>query len=127
MSELPKTPTYLSAVVTLRNTPQDCFFSLDCGTNWCPGWAIADIILPLAVHANQYVLVWDAVGITYWIVKHKVRFRGDIHKFDYDYYQTKFDWNKWRLFKPINESFIPSAGNVYKESDGAAVGEYFEF
>ena len=100
MSQNDRTPTYLSATVTVRSQPQDCFFTLDCGVNWCPGLAIADIILPLAVHANQYALVWDITGTTYWVAKHKVRYRGDIYKFDFDRYQ-KFNWDKWQQFPAL--------------------------
>lgn len=126
MSDCNKTPTFITAPLTFSPEPEDCFFTLDCGTNWCPGWAIARLTLPFAVYSNVFCLVWDSTGTTHWVTGNKVKKRGDCHRFEFAYYQ-KFDWKKWQTFTPITEGYIPTAGNVWKESDRLSIGEHFEF
>lgn len=100
MAEFNNFLTNLSAIIKIRNTPEDCFFTFDCGTNWCPGWAIGDVTLPLAVTSNQYILVWDIAGTTYWVSRNKVKYRHNCPMFDYTYYRN-FDWNKWQKFPSL--------------------------
>lgn len=100
----------LTATVDISEEGKDCFFTLDCGVNWCPGWVIGKITLPVAIYSNIYYLVWDATGCPHWVSASKVKYRGDCHKFEFAYYKT-FDWEKWRNFPKITDPIIPTSGN----------------
>jgi hypothetical protein len=87
--------------VNLNPEPIDCFFTLDCGCNWCPGWVIGEVTLPLSIYSNMFRLIYDSGGGTHWIHANKVKYRGECHIFEYAYYKT-FDWQKWRTFPKVD-------------------------
>lgn len=92
----------ITAIINLNPKPIDCFFTLDWGCNWCPGWVIGEVILPFSAHSNRFCLVYDSSGGTHWTDANKVKYRGECHQFDYDYFKI-FDWQKWRTFPKITE------------------------
>jgi len=64
----------LSAVIRLINPHINCFFSCDCGLNWCTGCVIATIRLPLAEHSNEFVLVCDIGNELHWVAANRVKY-----------------------------------------------------
>jgi len=80
--------------------PKDCFFYY--GSNWCPGWAIGQIELPIVPkYSSLFFLVRDSSGECYWLPGNKVSFRGQSHLFESSYMVNSFDWNKINKFKPV--------------------------
>lgn len=107
-----KTQNDLTATVQIYEKVRDCFFKLDSNLSWCPGWAIAEIILPLTAYSNRYILTCDSIGETSWISASKVKYRGEIASFDYHYFQSVFDWEKYKSFTAISYIYsFPAMGD----------------
>ncbi|MEG4248755.1 hypothetical protein [Microcoleus sp. Pol10D4] len=84
--------------------PQDCFFLYN-PSNWCPGWAIGQIELPIPTsYSRCLTLVRDAEGGCHWVSAKNVAIRGENHRQTHlfeTYSATRFDWTKINSFKPI--------------------------
>ena len=118
---------FITITVDLKPDPTDCFFTLDCGCNWCPGWVVGDVRLPLTYPFSGYCLLYDATGVTHWVQRSKIKYRGESEKFNYYRYQSEFDWQKWRNFPKVDEHFNPKPENIRKESDTLNSDQYSDF
>jgi len=67
-------PEQLSAAIKLINPHIDCFFSCDCGLNWCTGQVIATIRLPMTEHSNEFVLVRDIGNECHWVAANRIKY-----------------------------------------------------
>jgi len=64
----------LSATIRLINPHVNCFFSCDCGLNWCPGSVTATVRLPMTDYSNEFVLVYDIGNECHWVAANLVRY-----------------------------------------------------
>ncbi len=64
----------LSAVIKLIHPHINCFFSCDCGFNWCTGQVVATIRLPMTNYSNEFVLVCDIGYELHWIAANRVKY-----------------------------------------------------
>jgi hypothetical protein len=98
-----------TVAIILNSKPIDCFFTLD-GSNWCPGWVVANVELPLSVHSNMFYLVYDFGGDLHWVQANKLKFRGECPNFEYAYFKT-FNWQKWQQFPTVNSYLVSKPEN----------------